>query len=285
MQQPKDLILTWMSGDKFCQSPYVKVFIKSLKRVENADVVCFTHQMPSDIRTLLKEESIIVRDVPPETVPFILRDRYMIFWDYLLDHGDRYRYVLSTDSKDVLVQRNPFDWVAEWKKRFDKISGRKNFLDRFVIFVSEGFQMKDSPWNKSEQFEFQRDILSPFMISREESWVLNSGVCLGTPDAIKNYFFLLWAVAIKNIGQCTDQACLNYLYNYLKEDETYSVTQPAHDTFCLTGEAIKEGFLTKTEFRDGMFGLVRNGQFESYFLVHQWDRLENADKVLSQFQS
>jgi hypothetical protein len=193
MQQTKDLVLTWIAGDEFSRSPYVKVFVKSLKRIENADIVCFTHRMPEEIRTWLKEESITVRTAPSTAVQQMARDRYLIYWDYLLDCGHRYRYVLSSDSKDVLVQKNPFDWVEGWKKRFDKIQGRKDFLNHFVILVSEGMQMKHSTWNRHEQVEFQRDVFPPFMVNKGESWVLNSGVHLGTPNAIKDYFFFFLA--------------------------------------------------------------------------------------------
>lgn len=286
MQQTKDLILTWMAGAEFCRSPFVKVFLASTKVLPpTVDVVVFTHDMPDDVRADLTGNAFTVKDISPHAVPFLCRDRYLVYWDYLLDVGHRYRYVLTTDSKDVLIQKNPFDWVEIWKERFRRVGGRNTFLENFVIFISEGLQLKDSPWNMKDQVEFQRDVFPPFMVHAPDNWVINSGLYLGCPEAIRNWFFLLWSVSMKSSGRATEQSTVNYLYNYLKEDETYSLTHPSHDTLCLTGEGLAKGFVKTAAFKDGQYQLLKEDESEPYFLVHQWDRLPERDSILSRFAS
>ena len=81
---------------------------------------------------------------------------------------------------------------------------------------------------------------------------------------------------MKTFGRCTDQATLNYLMNYLKEDATYSVSQPFNDTLCLHGEGVKEGFVKEPIVQDNKF--LSSYLDEPYCIVHQWDRLSDRLK-------
>ena len=276
MRRNRNLILSWASGEEFCKLDTFQVFCKSLSAVA-ADKVFFTTSMPDDVADDLESQGIKVLEAPKDQIEYFSRDRYLIYREYLLSYGHKYDYVLTADSKDVIFQQNPFDWIELWKARFDNIQGDHSFLNNFVIFVSEGMKVEQSPWNLIEQFEFQHDVRPTFRKEPRGRWVLNSGIYLGTPDALKNYFMLLWSVHMKTIGPCTEQACLNYLYHFLEEDETYSVTQPWNDTFCLTGEAVKHGHV-KPILKDGFLQI---SDTNPYFLLHQWERTEFKDDLLA----
>jgi hypothetical protein len=183
--------------------------------------------------------------------------------------------VLITDCKDVIFQKNPFEWIPLWKSRFDNISGNKDFLNRFVILVSEGFNMSRSGFACIEHFEFEKDVPPKFVQPNRNRWVINGGIMLGTPRALQDFVFLIWSVTLKSIGRITDQATVNWLLRFLEKDDTYSVSHPQRDSLCVVCEGFKEGLAMNLKN-----GLVCNPQDDPYFIVHQWDRIDELKKIV-----
>lgn len=277
MLRQENLILSYAAGAEFCRSPGFFCFLKSLKNVPNADCTLCTNDMPEDIRSILIEDfNIEVIDVPKERIHNLLRDRHLAFWDYLNNHGHKYQHVLLADCKDVIFQKNPFDWVNDWKSRYIRIAGCKDFLSHFVILVSEGFRMGRSGFACIEQFEFERDIPLPFLQKDRTRWVVNGGVILGKPRAVQDLAFLLWSVTLKSIGKITDQATLNWLLRFLDDDDCYIVSHPQHDDLCLTGEGVKEEGV-KPIVQEG---LICNPHEKPYYIVHQWDRIDEFKQMV-----
>jgi hypothetical protein len=167
-----------------------------------------------------------------------------------------YDYILHVDSRDVIFQSDPF----------------VNFKQRVVTLVNEGMPTTSNGFHLIEQFEFQKDVHPFFKKEPRDNYVLNSGVTLGSMHEIKNYFMLMWSISLHMQKGITDQAILNYLYNFLKLDSQYEIAQ---NTFCLTGESLKNGF-TKAVFKDGLF---YSGDV-LYEIVHQWDRTEFTKEIL-----
>jgi len=271
MLREENLVLTYAGGNEFLQQESFWVYVNTLSVIPDSDKVIITHEMPDLVRDRLLEKGFIIEDVPLIKYPYLLRDRHLAFWEYLNEHGHKYKYVAICDSKDVLFQRSPFHWIEEWKHRFDEVQGNKAFLSNFVILTSEGFRQSQSGFARIEDFEFQRDVPPQFFKEDSDRWVVNGGVTLGTPQALQNHEFLIWSVAMKTIGRCTDQATLNYLMNFLEEDATYSISQPTNDTLCLHGEGVKEGFVKEPTINNGVFESSYLGV--PYCIVHQWDRL------------
>lgn len=280
MLRKTNLVLTYASGNGFFTETFW-IFVQSFQRhVPDSDLVILTHEMDDFIESRLAEFDVEVVRIPATEMHFLYRDRHLSFWRYLNDHGHKYRYVLTTDCRDVLFQANPFDWVGEWLTRFKDIKGRTDFLTHFVILVSEGFKMSQSGFACIEQFEFERDVPRPYLQTDKERRVCNAGTVLGTPRAMQDFEFLMWTVTMKTIGRCTDQATLNWLMHYLDDDETYNMTHPQHDNLCLTGEGVKEGSVEPI-LKDGK---LFNPRDQLYHLIHQWDRLDYLrEDILAQY--
>lgn len=280
MLRKESLVLTFAGGDQIFRDPTFWVYVNSLKNIKDADPVILTHSMPEDVRDRLFTLEVEVVDVKPAELHYLYRDRHLCFWEYLNDHGHKYKYVLVTDCRDVVFQANPFDWIEGWKKRHDDIKGHKRFLDHFVILTAEGHKIAQSGFACVEHFEFERDVPRPFLKKNKDKYVVNGGTFLGTPRALQDWHFLVWTTQMKTIGRCTDQATVNWLMYYLEHDDTYSVSFPQHDNLCLTGEGVKEGAVEPL-LKDGV---VLNPKGERYYFVHQWDRLDGLkEEVLAQY--
>jgi hypothetical protein len=271
MIRQENLILTFAGGDQnFFKNPTFWVWVNSVKMIPNTDVVILTHQMTEDVRDRLSDSKIEVVDVTPGELHSLYRDRHLCFWEYLNDHGHKYKYVVVCDCRDVVFQASPFEWAEKWKSRHADIGGRKNFLEDFVILVAEGHKMSQSGFACIEHFEFERDVPRPFMKEDKNKYVVNGGTFLGTPRAMQDWHFLVWMTQMKTMGRCTDQATVNWLMYYLENDDKYSVSFPQHDNLCLTGEGVKEGAVEPL-LKDGV---LFSPQGEVYCFIHQWDRLD-----------
>lgn len=280
MTRKENLVMTYASGAPIFGDECFWVYVKSLKHIQEADYVILTHDMPEDARDRLDSLDVHVVEIPAEDMHFLYRDRHLSFYNYLNEHGHKYKYVLVSDCRDVVFQGNPFDWIEVWKGRHGSIKGQKDFLNHFVILMAEGFKMSQSGFACIEHFEFERDVPRPYLKEDRDRWVVNGGTFLGTPRALQDFHFLVWITTMKTIGRCTDQATINWLMYYLDNDDTYQISFPQHDDLCLTGEGVKENAVSP---------ILKNGQLFSpkgmiYKMIHQWDRLnELKEQVLAQY--
>lgn len=241
----QDLAITWASGKDFIFSPFFKVYLDSLVNFPGEKVILTCDNFSID--------GIKVIKCNPKKSIFI--ERHFFFWDYLIKNKGKYRYIIHTDCKDVIFQKNFIPYLEE------------NYKNKFVLLVSEGMRHNQSPWNAMEQMKCQQNCPGQEIDFR--NWqVLNGGVQIGTSDELANLFFLLWSNGCRT-QNCTDQGVLNYLYHFLQRDSIYSFVNPLTSPLVVTGEAIKEGYV-KIKFENNKF-LMDNG--EEYFIVHQWDRV------------
>lgn len=279
MIRKENLILTYASGEIF-KSPTFWVFVNSIKNTQNADAVFLTHDMDLNSRKRIEDQGFEISDVPAGETCYLFRDRHLHFYNYLIKHAHKYKYVLITDSRDVVFQANPFDWINIWRKRLEKIKGNNDFINDFVVFTSEGFKRTQSGFACIEHFEFQRDVPMPHLKNDNDKYVCNAGVTLGTAKAIQNFELLMFMTTMKTIGRCTDQAALNYILYFLENNNTYQISFPQHDNLCLTGEGVKIGCVEPLLINGKLF----NPNNELYFIIHQWDRLDGLrEEILAQY--
>jgi len=261
----RNAIITWASGEAFCKSEGFCCYVKSLENIKEADRFVFTHDMPDETRQQLADKVTVV-DVDPNRVHYLLRDRHLIFWEFLVKNKVQYKNVVITDSKDVVFQRDIFDYVeGHWFE--------------YLILASEGMTHKQSGWNLIDQFETQRNVRE-FQKEYRDWPVINGGIMMGSNNMLQNMLFLIWSNAVRSSGRHTDQGVLNYLYSYLKDTGPYFLKEPQRHPFCLTGEAVKEEFV-KAEFRDGLF--YQPITQEPYYIVHQWERTTYKEQVLAHY--
>lgn len=260
----KYAVCTYASGESFCNSDGFKTYISSLKNIPNADFFIFTHDMPESVQNELSHINIV--KVDKNKIHYLMRDRNLVFYEWMCENYDLYESFLFTDSKDVIFQDNPFE--------FENING--------AILASEGMKHKDSLWNLNDQSQSQINVRE-FTIEIQEKPVINGGIIMGNGPILKNHFLLLWTNTIRSIGRCTDQGILNYLYQWLEKTHKYTVMCPLISNFCLTGEGVKQG-VVKSDFRDD--GCYYYSLYDQkYAIVHQWDRLPEKELIIKRYKN
>lgn len=263
-----DLFLTWASDCTEENISEYLVYFKSLKnKARDADVVCLTHSLAPEHAFKISALGCRVKQVA--SCEWVLRDRWFHFWDYLSSHSDHYDCVLICDSRDVLVQGDPFIFLRRsWPKK--------------ILVTSEGFNHIDSQWNMAEQLEAQKSL--PVELRNYVFWpVVNGGVVLGRIQPVRNFCFLVWSAVMRNTAACTDQAVINYLMSFLKNDPDYRICDPHDSLLCITGEGVKNSLLKFVPiFKDGK---ICNSDAQPYILFHQWDRTIFKQEILNQFSA
>jgi hypothetical protein len=260
-----DLFLTWASNCTNQNISEYLVYFHSLKnKAYGSEVVCLTNNLAPEHEDEIKATGCRVKrlDLPCENV---LRDRWLHYWKYLCSTSVDYDCVLISDSRDVLVQGDPFLFLRHaWKSK--------------LIVTSEGFHHSESQWNMVDQFEAQKSV-GDFNRNHFFWPVVNGGVVLGRSSFVKNFCFLIWSAVLRTRGACTDQGVINYLMSFLKEDPEYSIADPHNSLLCVTGEGIKQNLLKfKPIFHDGK---ICNSDGQPFILFHQWDRTNFKEEILS----
>lgn len=275
MFRKENLVLTYVSGEQLFKDKAFWIYVNSLSNISNADFVILTQDISESIEDRLAEKEILVVRVETNA-PFLFRDRYLSFWEYLNEHGYKYKHVLVSECSDTIFQANPFDWIKEWRSRYDNIKGSHGFLDHFIVLMAESFQ---NNLTCVKHFDFQKDISELCLKENRNRWV-DDKIFLGTSRAMQDWYFLVWMATIKTIGQ-TDQETINWLMYYLENDDTYQISFPQHDSLCLTGIGVKEGMIEPI-LKDGILFSPQN---KPYYIVHQWNKLnkEIVEKITEKY--
>jgi hypothetical protein len=253
----KNLLINYLSGDKIFETIDLEIYFKSLSKITNADKFVLTNNV-SDAN-LKKLESIYDKVIFGEA-PFYYV--YHLFYDILKQYGHDYEYVMYIDTRDVIIQKNPFDYMISKPEK-----------DLFLI--CEGMKVSENEFNLA-----WHKILSSTQIFPNADGVNNLITNGGTIGGkVKDYMFIL-LLAMTNAnrkapGMITDQSVYTSLYPYLKDLHTVDYCHPYTSTLCATGEGIKYKNID-IQFINGE---ACNMQGEPYYLFHQWDRTEYAEEI------
>lgn len=193
---------------------------------------------------------------------------------YKLLAKNQYRYVITTDVKDVIFQKNPSTWIEN------------NLLDsEDLIFSSESMKYKDEPWGRQNLTEcFGQGIYEDF----KNNTIFNVGVLAGRGYAMKDLMMNLFVHSINRPIPIVDQAVFNQLISrhpYLNSSK-YSVSEDGWA--CQLGTTADPSKID--EFRP--FLLEPSPKLEGdkvvtstgieYTIVHQYDRVPEWRKVIEE---
>jgi len=108
-----------------------------------------------------------------------------------------YRFVITTDVKDVIFQKNPIDYLE------------KNMPeDKNYIFASESIRYKDEPWGNQNLFETYGNYIYEHYKNNE---IYNVGVLAGRGDAMRDLVISIFAAAIGRPIPICDQSTFNFM--------------------------------------------------------------------------
>jgi hypothetical protein len=189
-------------------------------------------------------------------------ERFFHIYNFLREN--RYRYVITTDVKDVIFQQDPIKYIEE------------NIGDKKLMFASESLLYKDEPWGNQNLIE----TFGPYFHSIfKNNLIFNVGVLAGRGDDMRDLACMIFNMSINRPIPIVDQSTFNfmismapYLYTslYLKSEDAWACQLGT------TADPSKiEQFKSLLEEPSPRFenGKVVTSLGKEFTIVHQYDRV------------
>lgn len=195
-------------------------------------------------------------------------ERFFHIWRLLQNIEEPVRYVITTDVKDVVFQRNPSEFIS--RKMMEKPNAK-------LIIGSEGMAYQDEPWGNNNL----KEAFGPFFHNLYKEYeIYNVGVIAGESQYVKDLCLNIFQMSINRPTPIVDQAVFNFLmWQAPWRDITLRMAADS-DFACHAGtlvdptkiEKFRKNLLAKEPVFDGEN--VYNGTLGlPYTIVHQWDRV------------
>lgn len=197
-------------------------------------------------------------------------ERFIHIYKLLKDNN--YRYVITTDVKDVIFQKNPSVWL------------KNNLTDKEdLVFSSESLKYKDEPWGRENLTQcYGQGIYEDF----KNNTIFNVGVLAGRGYAMRDLVLQLFLNCINRPIPIVDQAVFNVMISrhpYLNST-MYTVSEDGWA--CQLGttadpskiDSFKPFLLEPSPKLEGEKVVTSTGI--EYTIVHQYDRVPEWRKVI-----
>jgi predicted SpoU family rRNA methylase len=263
----KDLIIGVFSNYKYDD---VKPWVKSSKDCGfEGDVVLIGINIDDETADAIEKDGVIVVRARKHSPQMIHMERFLHIYDFLKHNEDAYRYVISTDVRDVIFQKDPTKWME-----YVGIKG--------IVSSGEAILIKDEEWNRNNIVKnfgehFYQDIM--------DYPVQCVGVLAGVQDKMKDLCFYLYQMSLNRPDWVADQAAYNMIVHtgpwsdltYFAElDDAWAIN--GHVTNYEKDMAKFEPYLLEGRpyIEDGK---IVNEFGEEFYIVHQYDRVREWKKI------
>lgn len=288
----KDLVIGAITDYNF---DAIEAWVNSLERSGfNGDKIMLCYNVSYDVCNELNkrgfkilgfeqnEEDRCLEYTKPGFNVVVERFQHLAF--VLREMEQKYRYIITTDVRDVIFQRNPSEWLEN------------NIGDKKIVAASESILYNVEDWNRLNLYHSFGPQIYQIL---SNSIVYNAGVMAGDYETMLDLFMhirLLCDAAPAHYiegGGGPDQAAYNVLINS-KPWANITRFTPSEDGWAAqlgtTGTHIAERFGSKIDKIVEPAPILIDGKVctstgEPFYIVHQYDRSpEWADKILQNYK-
>ena len=212
-------------------------------------------------------------------------ERFFHIWNFLNTTKEEYDYVITTDVRDVVFQKNPSDFLRN---------------DTFIEFVAagEGLAYKDEPWGNNNYLQ----AFGPFFHNQiKDKEIYNVGVMAGELVTVRDILLMILQLSVNRPIPIVDQAVYNFILNtdtFKNQTEFFGNNSGWTCNLGTTLAAIASGsgdigqrndptaqLLYQTKYLVDQpviseDGTVYNAHEIPFYVVHQYDRVAGlAEKI------
>ncbi|CAF1231000.1 unnamed protein product [Adineta ricciae] len=199
--------------------------------------------------------NIHLSSIPTVSLRWIIISQYLKRLD---DIRSPYKYVFICDSRDVIFQRNIFDYVNEYE------DGLFVFQETTKMNIRKCSY--NSKWIKDCYGETELNLIGDHKI-------ICAGTILGSWKAIMNYLSIVEQVTSQRYQQCNDQGIHNHIVYRDKINNTkIHIISHEHGFVGTLGYS--------ATFKRNQFGLILNENEQVYAVIHQFDRNKQITEQL-----
>ncbi len=233
------------------------------KLIENGfEVKVFNHYPNHNIYHYPRELVIVV-------------DRFKYMRKFLFDDINSIRYVVATDVKDVIFQRNPIEYLED------------NLGDKKILVGSESIKYKDEDWGRNN---FIKSFGEEEYNRIKDNIIYNAGTIAGKADVMFDFFLNIYSLSkIANQQQVDggggpDQAAVNFLLNMYPYKNVTKFAKSKDAWAAQLGTIANRKYINLlvdnqvTIFNDEICTQDKT----PFTLVHQYDRYPQLNKIIEE---
>ena len=263
----KDLIIG--AFNNYTDYDVLKPWVQSIKDTGfKGDTVLIAIGTSFELIKKLTEEGVIVVSVPHNDKMMIHMQRFIYIYNFLKEHEGEYRYVISTDVRDVIFQFDPTNFIH---------NNINSTYTKGIIASSESIKIKDEEWNREN---IRKNFGDYFYNEVKDNDVCNVGILAGRSAHIKELCFYLYQFSSNRPDWVADQAAYNMLLGTKLWSEKTLVTR-LEDTWAVNAHVTNKPDMLDVfgpyllEERPSMNekGAIVNSDGDPFAIVHQYDRV------------
>lgn len=295
----KDLIIGGASNYEW---PQLRNWVKSIKATGfEGDIVLVGTNLKKETIEKLDSEGVKMMiygkkndqggfDAPQNGIePHV--ERFFYIWNYLSSVEEDYRFVITTDTRDVIFQKNPSDWCQGHVQQIYSI-----------VAQSEGLEYQDEPWGSDN---FLQTFGPYFHQLYKDRMIYNVGVLAGHSDVMRDLMMMIFQMAVNRPIRICDQAVFNFIINqepyksetmFCTHEDGFAVNLGTTAVAVMAGSG-EIGVLTKdnpvafeaysASYKDVQPKLTEQGQVlnskdEPFVIVHQYDRIPPLGQLINE---
>ena len=199
----KDLIIGGASNYSWDQ---LKYWVNSIRKSGfTGDVAIVGTNMKADTIKKLTEQGVILSlygkqnangdiEAPQNGAPHV--ERFFYLWNFLENTVEEYGNVITTDTRDVVFQSNPSNWLDD------------NMIAHFLVASSEGMRYKNEPWGNQNLLES----FGPFFHDKlKDNFIYNVGTIAGDFQVVKGLLSFIFHLSVNRPIHIVDQAVYNFI--------------------------------------------------------------------------
>ncbi len=247
--------------------PWVESIIQSGFQ---GDKVVISFGLPTSTINYLLNKDFQILESSLEPGQFIHNRRFLDIWNFL-ETKNQYRYVITTDVKDVIFQKNPSEWL-------------ENNLINSILVSSEYLKIQDEEWNNKNILLNYPHIHN--LIKDKEAY--NVGVLAGKAEEFKHFCLQLYHFILTKgpTEWYADQAAFNCLIHMNHFQKIIQFSKEEENWNCQLGTTLdpkikfKYSPLLLEPAPNYKNGEVFNSKNEKFYLVHQYDRIPELKEII-----
>lgn len=182
-----------------------------------------------------------------------------------------YRFIIATDTRDVIFQTNPSDWLEQ------------NLVDKKILVSSECLRFVDEDWGNKTLKSCYGHLYKDF----SQNVIFNAGTIAGEIKTMKDFFLNVYQFGLSAHAEESDQPALNILIS-LEHIKPLVKFAKQEDGWCTqlgavmnpkTIDRYKTKLLEPTP-KINTNGVVLNGKDVPFALVHQYDKIPELSDII-----
>ena len=201
-------------------------------------------------------------------------ERFIHIYNYLNDHDD-YRFVITTDVKDVIFQQDPTKFLGM------ELPGSK------LMFASESMKYKDEPWGNQNLLE----TFGPYFHERfKDNVIFNVGVLAGRGNVMKDLCSMIFVMSVNRPIPIVDQSTFNFMISQEPYKSIARYMRSEDGWACQLGttadpskiDQFRPFLLEPSPIFEKESGKVKTSTGKDFTIVHQYDRVPEWKKVIEE---